>query len=138
METKTVKFEDESYSVSFNYLADTVRIYQKALGVLGMPRFLQFLINPESQTLYMRGTNSRDNNCLVVPSEDYRKRNCFVLHGRYFIKKVSTLAGWSLEQPYILPGKYMPEYNAIAFDLSDAYISSNLSDPDDNETSDGI
>lgn len=108
------------YNISLNYRAGTVRVHKKAVDVLGVPKFVQFLINQEARILYMRGINSRDNNCLEVPSAEFRKRNQYTLHGRYFIKKISELANWSLDCPYIIQGEFFPEHNIIVFKLDEA------------------
>ena len=112
------------YSISINYLADTVRVHKKSIDVLGTPRFIQFMINPDAKVLYMKGTNTRSLNCIDVPSAEFRKRNQYTLHGRYFIKKLSELAGWSLEYPLVIYGDYDAEYNLIVFKLDEALIVS--------------
>ena len=108
------------YNISINYRTDKIQVYKQAIVVLGTPRFVQFLIDPDAKRLYMRGTNTRENNCLVVPPENARKKNGYVLHGQYFIKKISELVGWSLDMPHILIGVYIPSQNAVVYDLSKA------------------
>jgi hypothetical protein len=61
----------------------------------------------------------------VVPSENDRKKNGYVLHGKYFIKKFSALAGWSLDKPHILVGAFIPSQNAVVFDLSRSFTVEN-------------
>ena len=120
MEKDQIPKDSETFSISINYRWAKVRVHKQTITVLGTPRFVQFLINPEDKLLYMRGTNSRDSNCLVVPPEDYRKRNQYVLNGKHFIKKLSGLVGWSLDRTYTIRGDYSPEYNMIVFRLEDA------------------
>ena len=110
------------HCISINYRADTVRVHKKCIDILGTPRFVQFMINPDAKILYMHGTNTRSLNCLDVPSEEFRKRNQYTLHGRYFIKKLSELAGRSLDYPLIIYGEYDGEYNMITFKLEDAIV----------------
>lgn len=108
------------YNISINYRADTVRIHKQTIDILGTPRFVQFMINPDTKILYVQGTNTRSLNCLEVPSAEFRKRNQYTLHGRYFIKKLSDLAGWSLDCPHILQGEYDKDYNIVSFNLEEA------------------
>ena len=112
----------KKYNISINYRADTVRIHKKCIDILGTPRFVQFMINPDAKILYMYGTNTRSLNCLDVPPEEFSKRNQYTLHGRYFIKKLSELAGWSLDYPLIIFGEYDKQYNMIIFKLKEAIV----------------
>lgn len=116
----TTPEQEKYYSISINYRADTVRIYKKVLSALGNPKYLQFLINPEAKILYMRGAGTSGVNCLEVPSDEFLKRNCCVLHGKSFIKKLSNLAGWSLKTRYVVKGTLETSHNTIVFDLSEA------------------
>lgn len=108
------------YRISFNYKADTVRIYKSTINVLGNPRFIHFLINPERKQLFIQGSNTREHDSLEVPGSDYRNRYSFVLHGRRCIKKISTMAGWDLDGSYTLTGKYLDGYNMVQFELEAA------------------
>ena len=112
--------ENSMNRISFNYYAGKIRVYEKVVEVLGYPRFLQFLINPETRNLYLRGTDKRDINCLEVPDREFRKRNQCTLHGKSFIKRICTLSGWKLNKLHVLRGSYLPEYNMIVFPLADA------------------
>ncbi len=116
------------YSIAINYRVDKVRVHKQTIEALGSPRFIQFLINPDEKLLYIRGTNTHQQNCLEVPSKDYRKKNQYVLHGRYFIKKLSELAGWSLDRPHTIQGEYNPDHNMIVFQL-DSFLAG---DPSEN------
>ena len=48
------------------------------------------------------------------------RQNKGKLHGRYFIKKISALADWSLDCPYIIQGEFFSEHNIIVFKLDEA------------------
>lgn len=111
---------DDKCNISINYKTGKIQVYKKAIDAIGQPRFVQFLIDPDTKKLYMRGTDRRENNCLVIPPESARKKNGYVLHGKYFIRKFSALAGWSLDRPHILVGVIMPSQNAVVFDLAKA------------------
>ncbi len=109
---------ENKYSISFNYRIGKIRIFKPVITVLGIPTHLQFLLDPDEKVLYVRGTETSGVNCLEVPSEEHRKRNCCVLYGKTFIKKLSNLVGWSLLSPHIISGKYDETHNTLIFDLS--------------------
>lgn len=110
--------EENKYSISFNYRIGKVRIYKPVITILGCPTHLQFLLDPDEKVLFVRGTEMSGVNSLEVPSEEHIKRNCCVLYGKSFIKKLSHLAGWSLMSPHIIRGQYVETHNTIVFDLS--------------------
>ena len=120
MEMKASNQDKDGYNISLNYKVDTIRVYKQAIEVLGNPKFVQFYMDQDRKTLYMVGTDEREKNALEVPGKEKLQNRCFVLHGLHFIRWVSRLAGWNLKVPHILRGNYMPEYNAISFDLSKA------------------
>lgn len=117
-ETETV--DNGKYNISFNYYGNKIRVYKQLIDVLGNPKYIQFLINTEDLLLYVRGTDKHDSNCLEVPKFNGKKKFCYELHGRYFIKKISSLAGWTLGGLYVIQGKYLEQYNLIAFNLREA------------------
>ena len=125
MESSRSASVDDKCNISINYRTGKIQVYKKAIDAIGQPRFVQFLIDPDTKKLYMRGTDTRENNCLVIPSESSRKKNGYVLHGKYFIKKISALVGWDIDRPHILVGVFMPSQNAVVFDLSKAVTVEN-------------
>ena len=110
--------EKANNKISFNYRADTVRIYKDTIKALGNPKYVRFMINPEYKRLYIQGSDTRDKNTLPVPEKG--DRYCFVLHGRYFIRKISALAGWSLDNSYVVNGMFLDGFNLVQYNLTDA------------------
>ena len=117
--------EKANNKISFNYRADTVRIYKDTIKALGNPKYVRFMINPDYKRLYIQGSDTRDKNTLPVPEKG--DRYCFVLHGRYFIRKISLLAGWSLDNSYVVNGTFLAEFNLVQYDLEDAMLINDFS-----------
>lgn len=90
--------EAANNKISFNYKADTVRIYKDAIKSPGTPKYVRFMINPDYKRLYIQGSDTGDKNTFPVSERD--EKSCFVPHGRYFIRKISLLAGWSLDNSW--------------------------------------
>ncbi len=117
MNLKEQAGSDERYNISFSYRSDKIRIYRQIITALENPRFIEFWINPEEKTLYLRGTNTRSLNCLEVPIKKSGEDFCYVLHGRRFIKRVSDLAGWDLETSHKLHGALIMGEQLLKFNL---------------------
>lgn len=105
------------YRVSFNYRFSKVRIQRPILDVLGRPKFIKMLLAPEEKLLYIVGIDEREKDCFPVPLDENMRHNGFVLHGQYFIKRISSIAGWELDRSHLISGEYDAERRSIVFDL---------------------
>ena len=120
---------DKPLRISINYSANTFRVFKGVLDILENPRFLQFWINPETKLLYVRGTNSREKDCLEIPPAHERKKGYHVFFGQRFIKRFSLMAGWSLDKPHMITGTYLEDMHVLVFDLMES--SENSRDEDE-------
>lgn len=123
MDTDIVKKECQ-HKISFNYKHGKVRVYKKVIQALGTPKFIQFLIKPEDKLLFIVGLDHREHDSFpVVLSEDTRHGG-MVLHGQRFVRKMSEIAGWSLEGSHVVGGTFIESSNMIEFDLTNVINNS--------------
>ena len=110
------------YNLSFSYKNGTVRIYRSILHALEDPAHIQILISPEEKKLFIRGLEKREFDSFPVPEGEFLKRNGFNLHGKKFIRRISEIAGWSLEKTYKVTGELNDETKWMEFDLDKAEV----------------
>ena len=119
MNTDNAK-EKNLHKISFNYKHGKVRVYKKVIQTLGNPKFIQFLIKPEDKLLFIVGLEHREHDSFpVIQYADSRNRG-LVLNGQRFIKKMSEIAGWSLDGTYAVGGTYIEGMNVFEFNLTNA------------------
>lgn len=116
LNTDNVK-EKNLHKISFNYKYGKVRVYKKVIQGLGNPQFIQFLIKPEDKLLYIVGLDYREHDSFSVKQYSHSPNSGMVLNGQRFIKKISEIAGWTLEGTYVVGGAYIKEMNMFEFDL---------------------
>ena len=109
--------ENTLHKISFNYKHGKVRVYKKVIQGLGNPKFIQFLIKPEDKLLFIVGLDQREHDSFPVVLSDNSHRGGMVLNGQRFVKKMSEIAGWSLEGTYVVGGTYIKEMNMFEFNL---------------------
>ena len=116
MNTDNVK-EKNLHKISFNYKHGKVRVYKKVIQGLGNPKFIQFLIKPEDKLLFIVGLDHREHDSFPVVNSENSRNGGMVLNGQRFIRKISEIAGWTLEGTYVVAGSYIPKINLFEFNL---------------------
>ena len=115
--------EKNLHKISFNYKYGKVRVYKKVLQGLGNPQFIQFLIKPEDKLLFIVGLDHREHDSFPVKQYADSTNSGMVMNGQRFIKKMSEIAGWSLEGTYVVGGTYIKEMNMFEFNLTNVIKS---------------
>ena len=110
--------EKNPYKISFNYKYGKVCVYKKVIQGLGEPPFIQFLIKPEDKLLFIVGLDHREHDSFSVKQYSDSRNRGIVLNGQRFIKKMSEIAGWSLNGSYVVGGTYIEEMNMFEFNLT--------------------
>ena len=129
MNTDNTK-EKNLHKISFNYKHGKVCVYKKVIKALGNPQFIQFLIKPDEKLLFIVGLDHREHDSFSVKQySDHRDRG-MVLNGQRFIKRISEIAGWTLEGTYIVGGTYIEEMNTFEFNLNNVVKNTAEKDED--------
>ena len=123
MSSEPIK-EPNQNKISFNYKHGKVRVYKKVLQSLHNPQFIQFLIKPEEKLLFIVGLEHREHDSFPVAQYAYSGNQGLVLNGQRFIKKMSEIAGWTLDSSYVVYGTYIAEMNMFEFNLTNAVKNS--------------
>ena len=116
MNTDNLK-ERNLHKISFNYKHGTVRVYKKVIQALGNPKFIQFLIKPEDKLLFIVGLEKREHDSFPVVLSENSRHKGMILNGQRFVRKISEIAGWSLDGTRVVAGTYIPEMNIFEFNL---------------------
>ena len=114
------------YSVTSGMLTVTFSNYgvsfsRAAVVRLEKPEYATLLINNEEKMIAIQASNENDENA----SPFYKKRANSVITARWnskeLIKTISSMMNWNLdEESFKVDGDYLPEENAIVFNLKNA------------------
>lgn len=103
--------------LTLNLEEDSILLNEGVLNALDWPRQVQLLINPEAKQFALRAcTVDADQAVVVEPDETQQVE----ISGRTLLKKISHLVGWEDRRPRMCYGEYMPAYQAVRFDLTEA------------------
>jgi len=86
---------------------------------------------PEEKILYIIGIDEREKDCFPLPPTESIRRNGFMLHGQYFIRRISKIAGWSLDRSHLIAGEYDPERRSVVFDLNNEVLDEGVDEESD-------
>lgn len=97
----------------------SIILNQGIIEALGKPEHVQVRFNEKTLQLILRACQLEEEQAIVVQKAEMPE-----LAGRRLIKKIRTLAGWPDEGTRFVYGVYLPEYNAVGFNLTDARLVS--------------
>lgn len=86
---------------------------------LKRPEYVRVAINENTKQLIVRVTDSSDTFAVDLSRMPLRGR----VNNRDFVKKLKIITGFTEEDTVKIPGKYVPEYELVLFDLNDAVLA---------------
>ena len=104
--------------LTINMKEETLMINDGVLDILDHPKHVQIMMNDEEKMLLVRPCDINSKHAVVLPDE----RTVQVETGaRSLLKKIKKIAGWKTDEPRVCPGIDLPEYQAVCFDLTEAF-----------------
>ena len=86
------------------------------LEVLKRPNFIKISINEEEKEFIIMAADSLDEYAIDMTKSTIRGR----INNRDFVKQLKRIAGYKEDETIRIPGKYLPNYSLILFDLTEA------------------
>lgn len=103
-----------------------IRVYKRTLHLLGDPKFIQLLINPDDLIIIVRAVNRSDSMTHRIVWKNFISKQSYEITSRYLIQKMqSVCTNWKADESYRLFGEMIPSENIARFDLSDVVPCSN-------------
>lgn len=101
-----------------------IRVFRNALKAVGMPRYVRFLMEPDSERMAMTAYDRKEFTSFRVPqkiSESGNKNACVRIHSHILCKALFRQFGWDTLRTYRIPGKLYPEQKAVIYNLTEAF-----------------
>ena len=115
-----------SLLLTLNFHDNTMMLNEGILEALGRPRQAQILLNEEMKRLLIRPCEVNSEQAVVIPSGHILQVE---IGGRVLLRRIRRIAGWETERPRICVGTFIPDYQAVCFELDEA-IAVDVKPPD--------
>lgn len=97
-----------------------IRIHKHTLHMLGDPRFIQLMVNPESLTVALRAGEGVNSISHRIVWKNFISKQSYELYSRFLIQELqSVCTNWKSDESYKIPGEFIPSEGIIRFDLRD-------------------
>lgn len=108
--------------ISFYLKKDTIRVYTSALRALDKPRFVRFLINPNTLKMAMTEYGQKEFTSFRVSRKIFEdsKDKSLRLSSKKFCTLIANRMNWDTEKSYWVEGRIYPEQKIVIYDLTSA------------------
>ena len=118
--------------IAFHVSQNRIRIYRCTLKDLGLPNYVQLLVNPVAGLLAVKGFQSKPKH--QYHKVDYKRlipKNSLDIHSGYLVKQLKLSCQDIPDVDYYrIEGKSYPDDSVAVFRFADAHISLNEEDED--------
>ena len=99
---------------------NTILVSTAILDCLGNPRLIQMMINDEMRSLIIRPCKDGDRESILIPDTPMYQ---FEYPGQALLRRIRRLTKWQNKNPRAIYGTFVPQINAVVFDLMSAQIA---------------
>ncbi len=108
--------------ISIDPRKNRIRIYKSTLKLMGIPKYIQILVNPESSVIALQCMDTR-------PAHQYHRiqwkkienKKSYEIYSSFLVDKLKEVCfDWNSHDSYRVPGKYYPADKVASFDLHTA------------------
>ena len=116
---------------------NTILVSTAILDCLGNPRLIQMMINDDMKSLIIHPCKDGDRESILIPDSLMLQ---FEYPGQSLLRRIRRLTKWPDTNPRAIYGTYIPQINAVVFDLMSAQIAilQNAPDADGMKRSDSL
>ncbi|MCC8014868.1 MAG: hypothetical protein LIO87_06695 [Eubacterium sp.] len=113
-------------TISINVKDSLIVIHKNVLRVLGSPKFIQILVNPDDKSIVACRSVETDHLAhLVNPEILSQTKKTFRIHSYSLLYGLHKIyPKWSKDVTYKLSGKFISNLNVVKFNMEDSVISS--------------
>ena len=111
-------------AISIDYKQNRMRIYKRTLRLIGNPKHIILLINPEEQVLIILGSDKSDKKAFNVKYTQIKSNQSYEINCKHLLKQLLTVCNnWQDNCLYRIYGEVLQNQNAVQFQLVDAFIA---------------
>lgn len=107
---------------------NTILVSTAILDCLDNPRLIQMMINDEKRSLIIHPCKDGERESILIPDTLMYQ---FEYPGQSLLRRIRRLTKWPDTNPRAIYGTYIPQINAVIFDLMSAQIAILQSTPGD-------
>ena len=108
--------------ISFYLKKDTIRVYTSALRALDKPKYVRFLINPNTLKMAMTEYGQKEFTSFRVSRKIFEdsKDKSLRLSSKKFCTLIANRMNWDTEKSYWVEGRVYPDQKVVVYDLTSA------------------
>ena len=111
-------FTKQEIAISVDLKKHRIRVYRTTLMLLGYPKYIQLLVNPNSMMIAIRGVDKKSRDSHRVNLSILQTDNSYELYSTQLIDKLCELLyGLDVNFTYKLTGEYFENANIAVFSL---------------------
>ena len=99
---------------------NTILVSTAILDCLGNPRLIQMMINDEMRSLIIHPCKDGDRESILIPESPMYQ---FEYPGQSLLRRIRRLTKWRDKSPRAIYGTFVPQINAVVFDLMSAQVA---------------
>lgn len=113
--------------ISFYLKNSTIRVFTSSVRKIGSPRYVRFLVNPETNKMAMTSYDKKEFSSFRVSGKVYLDSKCSSLKicSKKFCTLLSNRFGWGENKSYRIPGEVFPKEKIVIYDLTEAKETGN-------------
>ena len=109
-----------------------IRIYKRTIHLLGDPKFIQLLINPDDLVVAVRAADRAGSMTHRIVWSSFASKQSYELTSKYLIQKIrQACTNWQVGESYRLFGEIISGENIARFDLRNIEPCSNTTEVQD-------
>ena len=112
---------------------NTILVSTAILECLGNPRLIQMMINDEMRSLIIHPCKDGDRESILIPESTIYQ---FEYPGQSLLRRIRRLTKWRDTNPRAVYGTFVPQINAVVFDLLNAQVAILQPNPDEQSAED--
>ena len=108
--------------ISFYLRINTIRVFTSALRVLDKPKYVRFLMNPNTLKMAMTEYDQKEFTSFRVSRKIFEdsKDKSFRIMSKKLCTLIANRMNWNPEKSYWVEGRIYPEQKVVVYDLTSA------------------
>lgn len=108
--------------ISIDPKKNRIRVFKKTLRALGMPKYIQILVNPDTSVIAIQCMDTRPlHQYHRIKWKELETRRNYEVYSSFLVDKLKEVCvDWSRHEAYRVIGRYYSTSRVAAFDLKNA------------------
>lgn len=111
---------DENTYISIRCSNGCIRVFKKAIRLLGKPSYIRFFLSNKGKLLAVEPYDKKTFTSFRVPKNLYSDNGAMVVYSKMLCTALYSEMGWDEYELYRIPGKVLYKERIAIFDLNRA------------------